>query len=360
MPRGFFDHTAASILIESMLRSLLWSLLWVLQLAFVACARDDGAHANLIAVEAVEQRWERAGQLFVRGEGFPQGMRGEARLSGQVFPPGEKARAIDVTLPCRALAKNEAVIALNEGLPSAGASGPFEGDLELSFGTREEGRLMGRLDQVVARLGSPPTLEQQFQSRQRAQAFQRSVGIQALLLGEHGVSVAELAPEGAAAKAGLKQGDVVQRLDGRPIQLPLDLVPSTTTDTVRLEVRRGEQPGTALVVEIGLVPDAPPLLWTLLTLAFALGASIGALASRSLPAGPRFSLRRKESWLAGCSALSLLALSAILVELLAPILRDACRAFALGAVGAAVVVCFLRRVRPTSRTERDPALAPLL
>ena len=37
-----------------------------------------------------------------------------------------------------------------------------------------------------------------------------------------GLLIAELSPQGTAAKAGVRQGDVVTRLDGRPVEIPYD------------------------------------------------------------------------------------------------------------------------------------------
>jgi serine protease Do len=38
-----------------------------------------------------------------------------------------------------------------------------------------------------------------------------------------GLLIADLNPQGAAAKAGVRQGDVVTKLDGRPVEIPYDV-----------------------------------------------------------------------------------------------------------------------------------------
>jgi hypothetical protein len=351
------------------------TLAWLLALAlYVGCGREDDAHAHLIQIDTVEQRWGDSGQLLVRGEGMPQGMRGEARLVGTLFAPGREARAIDARLPCRALGKTEVLVELEavlqpEGVDARGSApeqpggvvleGPFSGRVELRFGTHDAGRVVGRLDNILVRLGRPPSLEQQFAERKRTQAFQRSLGVRALLLSDDGLSVAELEPEGPAARAGVFVGDIVTRLMDRPLQLPRDFVAVGDVSDVQLDLLRGPNrtPQRRHILIAKANPAGDP---TLLGLGLTLGASLGLWLCMALPREKLWAPRRREYWLALCLIGSLTWLSHLLLAAAPAALSVLGRAALAGMLCGAFAMCCRRLLRPTSRTTRDPALAPLV
>jgi hypothetical protein len=339
-------------------------LVWLLSTALLTlcaggCTRDDDAHAHLIQIDAVEQRGAQAGQLLVRGEGMPTGMRGEARLLGTLFAPGLEPRAIDARLPCRALGKTEAMVELSDVLDARDASveGPFSGRVELRFGDQARGRVVGRRDHVLVRLGRTPSLEQQFAQRKRAQAFQRSLGVRALLLGDDGLSVAELAPDGPAARAGLAAGDVVTQLMDRPIQLPRDFVSAGDESSMQIDILRGPK-RTPHRLRIALAESAGQT--TLLGLGLALGACLGLWLCAAAPRETLWAPRRREYWLALCLLASLVLLAHLLLAAAPPSACVLGRAAIAGTLAGAFAMCCRRLLRPTSRTARDPALAPLL
>lgn len=339
------------------LRVVLALSCWVAALAS-GCARDD-ASAHLIRIHAVEQRLEEPERLIVLGEGMPEGMRGEARLSGVLFTADHGQQALDVRAPCRALGKTEVAIELDAVPELSAREGPFSGRVELRFGQSAEQRVVGRLDGVLARLGRAPSLAQQFAELKKAQAFQRSLGVSALLLGDDGLSVAELEPEGPAARAGLNVGDVLTEVAGRPVQLPRDFVAESAASVVDIAVRRGPT-RQALRLRVLREPPAPPHLDAVLALGFCLGLGLGALLLSATPSARLWAPRRREYWLSLCLAASLGALAFVLLDLAPLVPRELGRATLAGAVAGALAMCCRRLLRPTSRTKRAPVLSPLL
>jgi hypothetical protein len=336
-----------------------WMALGAIATLLAACSPAEGARAHLIRIDAVEQRWDQTQQLFARGAGMPRGMRGEARLSGLVFLPGQSATAIDARVPCRALDESLVAIEVEDALREVEGDGTFEGRLELQFGAQASGRVVGRLEQVRARLGRRPTLEQEFRARQHAQSFQRALGLHELLLGDDGVSVAELDADGPAARAGLARQDVVTRIAGRPVQLPRDLIAPPETFAFDIELQRGPL-HTRHVVHVALPPDQLPQRAALYGLGFALGASLSVLGCGTLPRSRLWAPRRREYWLTLCSLVCVWLIGLLLCDMLAPALAVLSRASLLGLLAGGTLVCCYRLLVPTSRTTRDADLAPLV
>ncbi len=324
----------------------------------VACARSP-TDAALIRVDAVEQAFERSDELLLRGDGFPQGMRGEAELHGTLYAVGRAPVAIDLSAPCRALGAQKARVELDALTSQVVGEGPFEGSVELRFGSHGGGQLVGRSERALFRLGASPQIEEQFAASQRAQRFQRAIGIAALEQSEGGLRVTEIARGSAAAKAGLAQQDVVLRMDGRPIQLGRDLVRLANESELSLEVRGARDQSVRLLHVASRAPDERPVL-ALRVLALLLGAGLGVVLATILPTRLLWAPRRREYWLLSCCALSAVWLGALIVRDLDPLLPRMGEAFALGAVGASSIVYLRRRFSPTLRTKRDPDLAPLL
>lgn len=324
----------------------------------IACARSH-TDAALIRVDAVEQASERASELMLRGDGFPPGMRGEAELRGTLYPVGGAPVAIELSAPCRALGPQKARVELDALAAQIPGEGPFEGSVALRFGAHGGSQLVGRTERALFRLGAAPRIEEQFAASQRAQLFQRMLGIAALEQSEAGLRVTELRQGSAAANAGLMPEDVVLRMDGRPILLGRDLVRPAEESDLSLEVRGARDRSARVLHLVSRAPEERPTR-ALRVLALLLGAGLGLVLATGLPARWLWAPRRREYWLTACCALSVGWLGALIVRDLDPLLPRMGEAFLFGAVGAGSIVYLRRRFSPTLRTKRDPNLAPLL
>jgi hypothetical protein len=340
-----------------MLRYVRWGLLWLF-VCSGACARQQH-DALLIRIDAVEQSFERPFELLLRGDGFPQGMRGEAHLRGALYAAGTAPRAVDLLTTCRGLSAQKARVELDTLSALVAGEGPFEGQIELRFGTQESAQLLGRKEGALFRIGAVPAIEEQFTRSKRAERFQRALGIDAMEHGDDGLIVAELSPSSPALRAGLAAHDVVLRIDGRPVQLARDLVSLEETETVLLEVRRARESTTRLVrISTTLARSAPDLALVALALVLGLGATVVLLSA--LPSHLLWAPRRREYWLLLCCAVCIVGLAALIVRDVDPLLSRMCGACAVGAVLALPLVYLQRRISPTLHTGKDVDLAPLL
>ncbi|HEX6241409.1 MAG TPA: hypothetical protein VFZ61_10965 [Polyangiales bacterium] len=343
---------------SSLRTSAIWA--WLALIAALAgCSRESAGRADLVRIDGVEQRWDRVDQLIARGEGMPQGERGEARLVGLVFLPERPPRALDARVPCRALDKNRVAVDLAPLARELSTDAPFEGRLTLEFGSRTDARLAGTRDQVVARLGRAGDLGREFGARQRAQAFQRELGIRALVLGDEGVSVAELDPKGAAARGGLALHDRVLRVGDGPVQLPRDVVAQREAGEVLLTVQRGTA-HTRHTLRVRWTEELTAGRETLWGLGLGLGAALSSLFFATRSNRWLWAPRRKEYYLALCLSLSLWLLALMLCAALPATLASLGQASLVGLVLGYLSVCCSRLLRRTSRTTSSADLAPLV
>lgn len=354
----FLTRASDSPIANQMFSSLA-PLLLALALALLGC-REHASRADSIRIEAIRQIWERPDQLSLHGDGFPAGMHGEVVLAGTLYAPGAAPAEHTLHVPCRALSATLAVIDLQTAEVAALPEGPFVGTLEARFEGGRTGRAAGRVPHAVFRLsGAQAPVAAQFALEQRAQDFQRALGIDALGRSELGVVVAELSPRGPARAAGLAVGDQIALLDGAPVQLPVDVLARGAAGHVELGVRSARDAELRRLRIERAAPGAGSDL-ALWALCGALGASLAALLARSFGSAPVWRPSRKERWLSGSSALSLAAVVMLVLEAAAPDLRGALRAAASGAVLAVIAVYLRRRAHRTLRTTRDPALTPFL
>lgn len=340
-----------------MLRQARLGLL-ALALCGAACAVSP-RDAQLIRIDGVEQVLERSDELILRGEGFPPGMRGTARLRGALYPAGRAPLAVDLRATCRALGPRAARVELAAASAELSAEGPFEGKIEVRFGTQDDAQLFGEGSHALFRLGKVPEIEQQFAQSQRAEHFQRKLGIAGLEQGEGGLEVVELTPHSPADAAGLSLHDAVLRVDGRPLQLSRDLIALDDAREVLLEVRHAREGATRVIrIETANKDRSPELL--LLALALCLGLGLGVVLASALPSHVLWAPRSREYWLLLCCAVCIVGVGALIVRDVDPLLSRMCGALLIGAAGATTCVYLRRRVSPTLRTGKDPDLAPLL
>lgn len=340
-------------------------MLAVLRVAFLlglsgtlACARSSH-DAALIRVDGVEQALERPHELLLHGDGFPQGMRGEAHIRGALYAVGREPSAVDLRAPCRALGTQRARVELEALATQVPGEGPFEGLIEVRFGSHREAQLLGRIDHTLFRLGATPPIEEQFAASQRAERFQRALGIEALEEGEGALRIAELRNASSAAKAGLARHDRVLRLDGRPVQLARDLLAIDGAGEVLLEIRRAHAGSSQLVrVASARAESLPESL--LIVLGSLLGMGLGAVLVSALPSHLLWAPQRREYWLLLCCAVCIVGLGATIVRDVDPLLARMSEALLLTAIATGVVMYLRRRITPTLRTSKDPELAPLL
>lgn len=330
-----------------------------LLLVWLAACADDERRAQLVRIESVEQLWEKPLEARLRGDGFPVGARGEARLEGTLFAPEARARKVALTFPCRALNGNEALIELRSGQTAELPEGPFEGSLEVAFGNLGAARIVGRVEHMIVRVGEASAgLSRTFAQRKRAQAYQRSLGLAGLELTEHGVMVSQLESNSSAALAGVARGDIIVRAFGAPVQLPNDVWRNLNEGQRELEVKRhGESGRRVLKLPTPHVASSSPLL---IALAAVLSAALGALLGTTLRTGTLWLPRSREYWLSLSCIASLTTLAFWLLQSAPAGFRAAGHTGLCALLGAFLLVCLVRRMRPTLRTERDPSLAPLL
>jgi hypothetical protein len=334
------------------------ALLLALAFTLLACA-EQRALADLIRIDSIRQIWEQPNQLSLHGDGFPAGMHGEVLLSGTLYAPGSAPAQHALRVPCRALSPSLAIADLQTPEVAALPEGPFAGALEVRF-TGAATLQTGRMARTVFRLSAAQTpLAAQFALEQRAQSFQRALGIEMLERNDQGVVIAELKAGGRARVAGLAVGDQIAQLDGAPVQLPVDVLTRGTRAQVELGVRSGRGAELRRVrIELGDAgAGADFALWALCC---ALGASATALLARAFGVQLAALPSRKERWLAGLSAVSLATVIWFVLEGTAPDLRDALRAAGVGALLACLGMCLRRRARRTLHTTRDPGLTPFL
>jgi serine protease Do len=115
----------------------------------------------------------------------------------------------------------------------------------------------------------------------RAQTISPPLAAGLGLLFDRGVVLSDVAPAGPAASAGLRPGDVVVALDGKPMenarQLDVNLYRRSPGETVTLTVRRGSE---SLEVPVGVVerPEDPDRFASLVTPEQNLIPRLGVLA----------------------------------------------------------------------------------
>ncbi len=220
-------------------------------LAWVGCERAD---ASLMRIDAVTQD-EEAGLLFVQGEGFFAGEKCTAKLRGSLFRTAGGRSPTTRSWPCRARSEQQLVVQL----PSASTepSGLLEATLQVSFTAKGgERTFVGRSERDVRIRLAQNSLAEVLKQSRAARAFAEEIGL-SLEPSTHGLLVTQLHPQGRAAQAGLRTGDIIVRLDGAPTERPTDLVPSPQAGAPVLEILRGTSSLSIAFAGQGTLSTAP-------------------------------------------------------------------------------------------------------
>lgn len=264
-----------------------------------ACSVSQDAH--LIAVEEITPRSiEAGGTLEVRGQGFPSGRVGEARLRGLYVQPGEAAREVDVAFEIRALGAMHCEAELTrEAVGRLGGRGTFHGDLLVHFEGVEQSRVTGRqsVELDVGEYGVDPDRTR----TQRQLDHQAALGLALEDDTTHGLKVASLVPGGLAERAGVRTGDTLVALGGLRLRSAADLLlpPEDRSLVVEREGLAAE-----LALALPRAQHRPHSFWLLLLVPLAawLVGPGGRAIRAATPATRRPSLARL-GWMAVVSAL---------------------------------------------------------
>ena len=277
--------------------------------ALPAC-RESGDLA-LLEVHALEID-EDAALLYVLGNGFVSEAQCTIVLEGTEYPHGQLSRALTLGAPCRVLTDGRAVVELSHPALAARTRSWFEGKLTLRLSARDRARTVsGSTEAVRLRLGAHGTeraVDEALRHAQSARRFQRSVGIRSVEASARGLLVGAVDEAGSFVRAGGKEGDVVRRIEGAPVEDAADLIAPATLGHARFELVRRGQGTLSISVPLGGHDQLEPTLWGL---TFALALLFGAL----LPSSPRrLELPRREGPLAFAACATLVFLSSLLMD----------------------------------------------
>jgi hypothetical protein len=240
-------------------RQQFWLGLWVSGLISAAGCSRASHPLRLVALETRTVSSE--SQLELRGDGLPADAVATLRLRGVLHAPGRTDRSLDRTLPGRVLSPERAVFSVDPRLPTHWGRGTFEGRLELrcdAHGGTEIGN--GALAHVMFDIDGPTVRSLQQLNHQGA-VLLRAAGVEISELDPlaHGVGVATLTPTGAAARSGVREGDLIERAHGVRIRALADLAPQPSATTLQLQVRTGSAAARQVSIPIsGVAPFADP------------------------------------------------------------------------------------------------------
>ncbi len=210
----------------------LYEALLIALLCSSACEHSD---ASLMRVTRVSQD-EESHVLFVHGEGFFAGAKCKAKLSGQLFRPFGARTGATRTWPCRARSEREIAVRLN----GEDEGGLLEGELEVSFIAKDASQTFLAVAESPVRVRlSEASLPARLAQNRAARTFAHELGLH-VETHARGLLVTHLIAGSRAAQAGVQLRDVIRRIDGSPVEKPIDLVPSSLGSSPVLELARGQ------------------------------------------------------------------------------------------------------------------------
>jgi hypothetical protein len=268
---------------QRVLRSVRWIAIATLGVLCLGGCERRPTSDRLVRLDDVEVTGE-AGEVELIGSDFPAGRACELSADGSLFVAGAAARPFQGQLPCRAHSERAAGASLAPWLEQIQGPAWFEGRLSVTF-TDDAARssLRGTLAGARLRLmghgaHDPATILARDRS---ARVFRRELGVREVETRRDGLALVKLDPAGPAAQAGCREGDLVTRLNGAPVESPGDFSAASEVRKLELELRHppGLQPRR---LEIRLTRGTwnPPLE------ALSLLVALGVIAAFMLPSRP--------------------------------------------------------------------------
>jgi NADH-quinone oxidoreductase subunit H len=217
------------------------------------CQRDAGP--QLIEVlDMAPHEVERGDRVELIGTSFPTGKKAKVTFRGELHRPGERVATAEITADGNAATPSEIEVDFTESLEQifcgageASAHTTFTGDVEVAFPAATAGA-----PPVVATLHAatldvrPPSprralLDARIKEGQNALAF---LGIRPSksVLPSGGVLVESVDPGSRAEKAAIAGGDTLVAFDQVRIASVADVIPSGTSATATISLRRGTAP----------------------------------------------------------------------------------------------------------------------
>jgi hypothetical protein len=222
------------------------------------CAPDRAA--DLLSVGAVGPAWIEPGvEVWLTGEGLPVGRTPRVRFRGRVHQPGMAPRVVEVQAEGQVVSAERIRLVVSERLVRAmGGRGTFEGHVRVELdGAPGFGVVFGSTPEVsldFAATGRDALADDMARARD-ARAWLREVGV---TLDEdahaEGLAVAEVTPDGPAAAAGVRGGDVLAWADGVTLHVLGDLGGGSGEGPRHLRARRS---GVEGVVKLAVMPPVP-------------------------------------------------------------------------------------------------------
>ncbi len=216
---------------------LLGLSLWLLALACGACEKPS---SRLIEIGEVT-RDDDAQALSIAGSGFPAARVGQAQLTGTLYRAGAAPRSVNANLPCHALSDERLRVDLRSYDSDRFDNGLFEGKIELQFPSNAgSSEIVGAIDSVRIRFDRARNadLSADLLLARRARNFQRELGALEVETGAHGLVLTRIAQDSRLARAGVQEGDRIERIDGAPVERAPDLLPQDEQSDHTLEIAR--------------------------------------------------------------------------------------------------------------------------
>lgn len=215
---------------------------------------DDARLLQLRGVEAGDVVLGES--LRVLGSGFPTGAACRVVLRGRLFEPGRSARTIDVALSAQATSDEEIVAMVREtSLPMKSRHATFVGDVVVRFDARLPGSATYSVSGVSGVSGTvrdasfdlvraEVNVAERYAQLRIAQHTLSALGIvlEEDQANDDGLRVGWATEQSVAARAGLRQGDVLTHLDGLRLRTVADFVAPPGTSRLRVGVKHSDRP----------------------------------------------------------------------------------------------------------------------